>query len=97
VQTTVSLITYENQQNTQIIYIFSICSTYMFRSFLCIIRVSCNTVIFAFVQDVIVIDEFSYNFITDPVTTHPDDGQKRPKHVGATNLENIYHLCIFFL
>ena len=28
------------------------------------------------------------------VTAHPDDGQARSKHVGATNSENIYHLCI---
>ena len=32
------------------------------------------------------------------VTAHPEDGQARPKHVGATNWENIYHhLCILFL
>jgi hypothetical protein len=49
---------YENQQNSQMIYIFSICSTYIFRSCLTIIRVRCyrvsNTVICAFVQRVIV-------------------------------------------
>jgi hypothetical protein len=28
------------------------------------------------------------------VTAHHDDGQARPKHVGVTNWENIYHLCI---
>ena len=26
------------------------------------------------------------------VTAHPDDGQARPKHVGATNWKSIYHL-----
>jgi hypothetical protein len=31
------------------------------------------------------------------VTAHPDDGQARPKHVGATNGENIYHLCILLV
>ena len=50
--------TNENQQNAQIIYIFSICSTYMFRSCLTIIRVRCyrvsSTMMCAFVQDVIV-------------------------------------------
>ena len=43
----------ENQLNAQMIYIFSICSTYMFRSCLTIIRVRCyrvsNTTICAFV------------------------------------------------
>ena len=28
------------------------------------------------------------------VTAHPDGVQTRPKHVGATNWQNIYHLCI---
>jgi hypothetical protein len=31
------------------------------------------------------------------VTAHPDDGQARPKDVGATNWENIYHLCILLV
>jgi hypothetical protein len=26
-------------------------------------------------------------------TTHPEDGQERLKCVGATNWENMYHLC----
>ena len=53
-----SIIANENKQNAQMIYIFSICSTYMFRSCLTIIRVRCyrvsNTMICAFVQGVIV-------------------------------------------
>ena len=35
--------------------------------------------------------------ITYSVTAHPEDGQARPKHVAATNLENIYNLCILFI
>jgi hypothetical protein len=31
------------------------------------------------------------------VTAHPDDGQARPKHVGATDWENMYHLCILLV
>ena len=31
------------------------------------------------------LDECTYDFITCPVTAHTDDGQARPKHVGATN------------
>jgi hypothetical protein len=57
----------ENQQNAQLIYIFSICSTYMFRSCLTIIRVRChrvsNTAICAFVQDVIVYKYNNPNFV----------------------------------
>ena len=34
----------ENQQNAQMLYIFSICSTYMFRSCLTIISVRCYRV-----------------------------------------------------
>jgi hypothetical protein len=53
-----NLITNESQQNAQMIYIFSIRSTYMFRSCLTIIRVRCyrvsNTVMCAFVPGVIV-------------------------------------------
>ena len=30
-------------------------------------------------------------------TAHPDDGQKWPKNVGATNWENMYHLCILLV
>jgi hypothetical protein len=48
----------ENQQNAQMIYIFSICSTYMFWSCSTIIRVHCyrvsNTMMCAFIQGVIV-------------------------------------------
>ena len=29
------------------------------------------------------------------VTAHADDGQARPKHVGAANWENAYHLVHF--
>jgi hypothetical protein len=39
-----SIITDENQQNAQIIYIFSIRSTYMFQSCLTVIRVRCYRV-----------------------------------------------------
>jgi hypothetical protein len=38
--------------------------------------------------------ECTYHCITYSATAHPDDGQARPKHVGATNWENIYRLCI---
>jgi hypothetical protein len=52
-----SIIANENQQNAQMIYILSICSTYMFRSCLAIIRVRCyrvsNTMMCAFVQGAI--------------------------------------------
>jgi hypothetical protein len=30
-------------------------------------------------------------------TPHPDDGQKWPKNVSATNWENMYHLCILLV
>jgi hypothetical protein len=39
-----SIIANENQQNAQMIHIFSICSTYMFQSCLTIIRVCCGRV-----------------------------------------------------
>jgi hypothetical protein len=43
--------------------------------------------------------ECTYRCTTHSVTAHPDDGQARPKHVGATDWENIYYLCIllFFI
>ena len=57
--------TNENQQNAQIIYIFSICSTYMFRSCLTIIRVRyyrvSNTTMCAFFQVVIVYKYILHN------------------------------------
>ena len=31
------------------------------------------------------LDECTYRCITYSVTAHPDDGQARPNHVGATN------------
>jgi hypothetical protein len=31
------------------------------------------------------------------VTAHPDDSQAHPKHVGATDRENMYHLCILLV
>jgi hypothetical protein len=31
------------------------------------------------------------------VTAHPDDGQTRPKHVGAADREIVYHLCVLFI
>jgi hypothetical protein len=45
------------------------------------------------------LDECTYRCITHSVTAHPDDGQTRPKHAGATNWKNVYHLCIllFFI
>jgi hypothetical protein len=30
-------------------------------------------------------------------TAHSDDGQARPKHVGATDWENTYNLCILLV
>jgi hypothetical protein len=60
-----SIIANENQQNAQMLYIFSICSTYMFRSCLTIIRVRCyrvsNTIICAFIQGVIVYKYIIHN------------------------------------
>jgi hypothetical protein len=54
----VSTIAIENQQNARMVYIFSICSTYVFWSCLTIIRVYCyrvsNTMICAFFQGVVV-------------------------------------------
>ena len=41
--------------------------------------------------------ECTHRCITYSVTAHPDDGQARPKHVAATNRENIYHLCILLV
>ena len=41
--------------------------------------------------------ECTHRCITHSVTAHPDDGQTRPKHVAATNWENIYHLCILLV
>jgi hypothetical protein len=142
-----SIIANENQQNAQIILIFSVCSTYLFQSCLTIIRVRCcrvsNTMTCAFVQgaptrpphsaqsstqdilniytqllnfltliintphDVWIVenifitnyslDECTYCCSTYSVTAHPDDGQARLKHVGATNWENKYHLCILLV
>jgi hypothetical protein len=43
------------------------------------------------------LDEFTHRCITYYVTAHLDDGQKWPKHVGATNWENISHLCILLV
>jgi hypothetical protein len=60
-----SITTNEKEQNAQMIYFFSICSTDMFRSCLTIIRVRCyrvsNTVICAFVQGVIVYKYILHN------------------------------------
>ena len=60
-----STIAHENQQNAQIIYIFSVCSTFMFRSCLTIISVRCyrihNTMVCAFVQRVIVYKYILHN------------------------------------
>jgi hypothetical protein len=42
------------------------------------------------------LDEFTQR-ITYSVTAHLEDGQARPKHVAATNLENIFHLCILLI
>jgi hypothetical protein len=62
-----SIITNENQQNAQMIYIyfFSICSTYMFRSCLTIISVRCyrvsNKTMCAFVQGVTVYKHIFHN------------------------------------
>ena len=59
------MITNENQQNAQMIFIFSICSTYMFRSCLTIFRVRCyrvsNTKMCAFVQGLIVYKYILHN------------------------------------
>jgi hypothetical protein len=59
------IITNENQQNAQMVYIFSICRTYMFRSCLTIIRVRCdrvsNTMTSAFVQAVTVYKYILHN------------------------------------
>ena len=41
------------------------------------------------------LDDCTYHSITYSVTAHTDDGRARPKHVGATNRENIYHLVRF--
>jgi hypothetical protein len=43
------------------------------------------------------LDECTHGCITYFVTAHPEDGQARPKHVGATDWENIYHLCILLV
>jgi hypothetical protein len=59
------MITNENQQNAQIIYIFSICSTYMFRSCLTIIKMryyrASNVTTCAFVKGVIVYKYIVHN------------------------------------
>jgi hypothetical protein len=61
----VLIITNVNQKNAQMIHIFSICSTYMFRSCLTIIRVRCyrvsNIMICASVQSVIVYKYILHN------------------------------------
>ena len=41
--------------------------------------------------------ECTRHCITYSVTARPDDGQARPKHVGATDRESIYHLCILLV
>jgi hypothetical protein len=43
------------------------------------------------------LDECTRRRITYSVTAHPEDGQARPKQVGTTNWENIYHLCILLV
>jgi hypothetical protein len=43
------------------------------------------------------LDECTQCCITYSVTVHPEDGQAKPKHVGATNWENIYNLCILLV
>jgi hypothetical protein len=35
--------------------------------------------------------------ITHSVTAHPDDGQARPKHVAASNWENMYISFVHFV
>jgi hypothetical protein len=58
-------VTSEHQKNAQMLYIFSICSTYIFRSFLTVFRVRCyrvsNITVCAFVQGVII---YKYIFFT---------------------------------
>ena len=60
-----SIIANENQQNAQVIHIFSICNTYMFRSCLTIISMRCyrvdNTMLCAFVYGVIVYKYILHN------------------------------------
>jgi hypothetical protein len=43
------------------------------------------------------LDECTHRCSTYSVTSHPDDGQARPKYVGATDWENIYHLYILLV
>jgi hypothetical protein len=43
------------------------------------------------------LDECTHHCITYSVTAHPDDGQARPKHAGATNWENIYISFVHFV
>ena len=42
-------------------------------------------------------DECTYHCISYTVTAHTDDGQAPPKHVGATDWENIYYLYILLV
>jgi hypothetical protein len=44
-----------------------------------------------------ILKECTYHCITYSVTAHPDDGEERPKHVGATHWENAYHVCILLV
>ena len=41
--------------------------------------------------------ECTCHCITYSVTAHPDDGQARSKHVGASNWEKMYNLCILLV
>jgi hypothetical protein len=65
----------KNQQNAQMIYIFSI-------------QTSCGKDVWIveniFINNYI-LDKCTQHYITYSATAHSEDGQARPKHVGATN------------
>ena len=64
-----SIIANENQQNAQLIYIFA----------------NENQQNAQMIYIYYTLDECTHRCITHSVTTHPEDGQTRPKHVGAKN------------
>jgi hypothetical protein len=49
-------------------------------------------------MNIYTLDECPHRCIIYSVTAHPEGGQARPKHVGGTNLENMYIiLCILLV
>ena len=86
----------ENQENAQVLYIFSIYCTCMFRSLLTFIMVLVVTEFSATSNNCLSLQEYK-RFAVLCNNEHPDDGHQWPKQVGAINRENMYYLCILLV